>query len=91
MYRLDIGGNACALGAAYKAVWGVEKGVGEAFEEFVGARWNEEGFVRKVAEGYREGVWERYGEALRGFEEVERRVLEEAGARREDPWEGVEE
>lgn len=85
MYRLDIGGNACALGAAYKAVWGVERGGGEAFEEFVGARWNEDEFVRRVAEGYQEGVWERYGEALRGFEEVEKRALEEAGARREDP------
>lgn len=93
VFRLDIGGNACALGAAYKAVWGVErkvhspgaeapsvrqkKGEGiETFEEFIGARWDEASFVKKIAEGYREGVFERYGAAVKGFDGVEKWVLE---------------
>jgi xylulokinase len=79
VYRLDIGGNACALGAAYKAVWGCERDRGETFEELIGKRWREEDFVKKVSGGYKEGVWEKYGEALRGFEEMEKRVLEVAG------------
>jgi xylulokinase len=75
VYRLDIGGNACALGAAYKAVWGVERDKGESFEDLIGKRWDETSFVRKVSGGYREGVWERYGEALKGFDEMEKRVV----------------
>lgn len=79
VYRLDIGGNACALGAAYKAVWGVERGEGESFEDLIGKRWDEARFVRKVSGGYREGVWERYGEALTGFGKLEKRVVSVAG------------
>ncbi|KAF2271145.1 actin-like ATPase domain-containing protein [Lojkania enalia] len=79
VYKLDIGGNACALGAAYKAAWGVGRKVGENFEDFLEARWNEETFVKKICQGYREGVWERYGEALKGFEMVERKAIEEKG------------
>ncbi|KAH0606969.1 uncharacterized protein H6S33_002957 [Morchella sextelata] len=74
VYRLDVGSNACALGAAYYATWALERAEGEGFEEFVGARWKEEGKVNKVAEGYTEGVWEAYGEVLDGFEEAERRI-----------------
>jgi len=76
VFRLDIGGNACALGAAYKAVWGVERPAGESFEDFIGARWDESSFVRKVGQGYKEGVWEKYGIALKGFEEMEKKVVE---------------
>jgi xylulokinase len=79
IYKLDIGGNACALGAAYKACWGVERGQGETFEEFVGKRWNEEAFVKRITDGYRKGVWEKYGEALKGFEEMEKEVIRIAG------------
>lgn len=79
VYKLDIGGNACALGGAYKAAWGVQRGEGEKFEDFLGKRWNEEGFVKKICEGYRKGVWEKYGEALRGFDGVEKRAIEEKG------------
>ncbi|KAF2093660.1 D-xylulose kinase-like protein [Rhizodiscina lignyota] len=79
VYRLDIGGNACALGAAYKAVWGCERAKGETFEELIGKRWHEEGFVLRVADGYKEGVWEKYGEALKGFDEMEKSVLAIAG------------
>jgi xylulokinase len=80
VYKLEIGGNACALGAAYKAAWGVgRKGKEERFEDWLETRWNEESFVKKVCEGYREGVWEKYGEALKGFAEVEARAIKEKG------------
>jgi xylulokinase len=79
LYRLDIGGNACALGAAYKAVWGCERGENETFETFVGKRWKEEGFVKKVADGYQKGVWEKYGQVLEGFEQMEKEVVRIAG------------
>jgi xylulokinase len=79
VFKLDIGGNACALGSAYKAAWSGLADKGEAFEAFVEERWNEEGFVKRIADGYREGVWEKYGEALKGFAEVENKALEENG------------
>jgi xylulokinase len=75
IYKLDIGGNACALGGAYKAVWGCERRDKQTFEELVGERWNEDAFVKKVADGYREGVFEKYGEALKGFEAMEKEVV----------------
>lgn len=83
VYKLDIGGNACALGAAYKAVWGCERksdgGGYQTFEDLIGERWDEDGFVKRVAEGYTKGVFEQYGEAVEGFREMERVVLEEQG------------
>lgn len=93
VYRLDVGGNACALGGAYKAVWalertrkpgqgGIEDGEGEweSFDELIAQRWREEGAVRRVADGYKAGVFERYGKILSAFQEMERRVAAEAGA-----------
>ncbi len=77
VFKLDVGENACALGAAYKAVWAIERRKGETFEELIGKRWREEEFVEKIAEGYNKEVWERYGVALKGFEAMERRLLEE--------------
>ncbi|RPA94958.1 actin-like ATPase domain-containing protein [Choiromyces venosus 120613-1] len=77
VYRLDVGGNACALGAAYYAAWAVEGRKGkdeEGFEDFVAERWEEGGRIVKVGEGYEEGVWEGYGDVLGAFEEVERRI-----------------
>jgi len=91
VFRLDIGGNACALGAAYKAVWGCERKQGETFEKLVESRWDEAGFVKKVAEGYKKGVWEKYGEALKGFDDMEKRVLEVAGEGREQKGKDDEE
>jgi xylulokinase len=79
VYKLEIGGNACALGAAYKAAWGVQRQSKETFEDFLEQRWNEEGFVKKICEGYRKGVFERYGEALKGFGEAEGQAIKEAG------------
>ncbi|QRC90759.1 xylulose kinase [Parastagonospora nodorum SN15] len=79
VFKLEIGGNACALGGAYKAAWGVQRQAGEKFEDFLADRWSEESFVRKICDGYREGVFEKYGEALSGFEKVEAMAIREAG------------
>jgi len=78
VYKLDVGGNACALGGAYKAVWAFERAEGETFDELIGKRWKEEGAIQKVGEGYKEGVFERYGGVLGAFEEMEGRILEVA-------------
>ncbi|KAG7290984.1 hypothetical protein NEMBOFW57_000991 [Staphylotrichum longicolle] len=78
VYKLDVGGNACALGGAYKAVWAFERAAGETFDELIGKRWKEEGAIQKVGEGYKEGVFERYGGVLGAFEEMEGRILEVA-------------
>ncbi|KAL9613504.1 MAG: hypothetical protein Q9167_001946 [Letrouitia subvulpina] len=79
VYRLDVGENACALGAAYKATWAVERGRGETFENFISGRWREEEFVKKIATGYQEGIFERYGGALEGLDFVEKEVLKGEG------------
>ncbi|KAI0110471.1 xylulose kinase-like protein [Nemania sp. FL0031] len=79
--RLDVGGNACALGGAYKALWACErggdgKGTGvQSFDELIGERWKEEGNVQKVDDGYREREYGMYGNVLGAFEEMEGRVL----------------
>jgi xylulokinase len=78
VYRLDIGGNACGLGAAYYAAWALEKKQGERFEDFVSLRWNEEGRVSKIASGYQKGVFEKYGELMKGFEMAEKKIIETA-------------
>ncbi|SMR42231.1 unnamed protein product [Zymoseptoria tritici ST99CH_1E4] len=79
VFKLDIGGNACALGAAYKAVWGCERKGGESFEDLIGKRWDEASFVKRVADGYTKGVFEKYGEAVKGFEKMEQVVLKKEG------------
>lgn len=79
VFKLDIGGNACALGSAYKAVWGCERKPGQTFEDLIGSRWDETKFVKKVADGYTEGVFETYGEAVKGFDKMEKLVLEREG------------
>ncbi|OSS46141.1 hypothetical protein B5807_08279 [Epicoccum nigrum] len=79
VFRLEIGPNACALGSAYKAAWAVLRRSGERFEDFLEGRWDEAAFVRRVADGYQKGVFERYGEALQGFSELERVAIEERG------------
>jgi xylulokinase len=75
VYKLDVGGNACALGGAYKAVWAMERKPGETFEELIGSRWRESEAVAKVDAGYRLDLWERYKDILPVFEEMERKVL----------------
>ncbi|EPS43963.1 hypothetical protein H072_2078 [Dactylellina haptotyla CBS 200.50] len=75
VYKLDVG-NACALGAAYKALWAVERGgSGETFEDLIGKRWNEEGKVEKVMDGYKKGIWEAYGEIAQGYTTAEAKVV----------------
>lgn len=83
VYTLNVGANACALGAAYKALWALERkqlhsGARkvQTFEALVAERWAEEGRVSKVDQGYRPGVWEKYGEVLGAFEAVEKIVAE---------------
>ncbi|KAJ5199494.1 hypothetical protein N7491_011298 [Penicillium cf. griseofulvum] len=77
VYSLDVGDNACALGAAYKAVWGIERQPGQTFEDLIGQRWNEEEFIEKIADGYQKGVFEQYGQAVEGFEKMELKVLQQ--------------
>ncbi|RDW61846.1 xylulokinase [Aspergillus mulundensis] len=79
VYKLEIGDNACALGAAYKAVWALERKKDQTFEDLIGARWHEEEFIEKIADGYQEEPFERYGKAVEGFEKMELRVLEQQG------------
>ena len=88
VYRLELGGDACALGSAHKAVWAIERKVHrkgrdgeirggrdtETFEEMIGERWKASAFVKKVDQGYRKGIFEKYGEALEGFEMMEEQV-----------------
>lgn len=83
VYRLDVGENACALGAAYKAVWAMERKPGQAFEDLIGSRWKEEEFVEKIAEGYQEGIYERYGPAVDALQLVEQEVLKGEKGRQE--------
>lgn len=78
VYKLDVGGNACALGGAYKALWAMERRGGETFDELIGKRWREEGAVEKVGDGYKKGVFERYGDVLGAFGEMEEKILKVA-------------
>ena len=75
VFKLDVGENACALGGAYKAVWAMERKDGETFEDLIGARWREDEFVEKIAEGYQKDVFEKYQEAMEGFEKMELELL----------------
>ncbi|KAH9884461.1 hypothetical protein F4778DRAFT_560585 [Xylariomycetidae sp. FL2044] len=80
VYRLDVGANACALGGAYKAVWALERrDEDESFDALIGERWDEAQAVRRVAPGFKDGVFQRYGDGvLAAFAEMERRVEEVA-------------
>ncbi|KAL8947985.1 MAG: hypothetical protein Q9183_007734 [Haloplaca sp. 2 TL-2023] len=75
VYRLDVGENACALGGAYKALWAVERKPMQSFEELISGRWKEHEFVQKIAEGYQQGIFERYGQAVAGLDMIEKEVL----------------
>ena len=75
VYRLDVGGNACALGSAYKAVWAVERKTSETFEDFISSRWREDEFVEKIGDGYEEEIYRFYEQGVEGLEAVEKNVL----------------
>jgi xylulokinase len=77
VYKLDVGENACALGAAYKAVWGMERQPGQTFEDLIGKRWKEEEFIEKIADGYQKEVFEKYGIAVEGFDKMEKQILKQ--------------
>ena len=77
VYKLDVGGNACALGGAYKALWGLERSEGETFDDLIATRWKEEGSIAKADEGYKNGTYEAYGDVLGAFEAMEKKLLEE--------------
>lgn len=85
VFKLDVGENACALGAAYKAVWAAERKPGQTFEDLIGGRWKEDAFVRKIADGYQEGLFEKYGLAVEGFEKMEKHILDQEEARSSGP------
>ena len=78
VYKLDVGDNACALGAAYKAVWALERRPGENFEQLIGQRWHEDEFIERIADGYQSEVFDRYGKALKGFDEMEKYALRQS-------------
>lgn len=77
VYKLDVGGSACALGGAYKAVWALERAEGQTFDDLLAGRWQEEGSIEKVDVGYLKGTYEQYGNVLPAFEEMEQRLLAE--------------
>lgn len=77
VYKLDVGGNACAMGGAYKALWALERGEGETFDELIGKRWKEEGSIEKVDVGFRDGLYQKYGGVLGAFEGMEQKILAE--------------
>ncbi|KAL8789243.1 MAG: hypothetical protein Q9195_006889 [Heterodermia aff. obscurata] len=79
VYRLDVGDNACALGAAYKAVWAAERREGETFEQLIGSRWKEGNFAKRIADGYQRGVFERYAKGVEGLAAAEREILKSEG------------
>jgi xylulokinase len=80
VYKLDVGGSACALGGAYKALWALERKDGETFDEVIGKRWKEEGAIEKVDVGFKDGLYQKYGSVLGAFEEMETRLLAEEKA-----------
>lgn len=77
VYKLDVGGNACALGGAYKALWARERKDGETFDDLIAQRWKEEGSIERVDEGFRDGVYQKYGNVLGAFEAMEHQLLAE--------------
>nr|KMM70214.1 xylulose kinase [Coccidioides posadasii RMSCC 3488] len=81
VYRLDVGENACALGAAYKAVWAVERSPGQTFEDLIAQRWREEEFIERIADGYHPTTFDKHGKAVEGFEMMEKQVLKQESQR----------
>ncbi|KAF4123126.1 xylulokinase [Geosmithia morbida] len=79
VYKLDVGGSACALGGAYKALWSIEREGDETFDELIGKRWKEEGAIEKVDQGFRDGVYQKYGNVLGAFEKMEHLLLAQEG------------
>ncbi|KAG5985932.1 hypothetical protein E4U43_005790 [Claviceps pusilla] len=79
VYKLDVGGSACALGGAYKALWALERHQDETFDELIAQRWKEDGSIERVDEGFKNGTYQQYGNVLGAFEEMEKKLLAEEG------------
>ncbi|KHO00701.1 Carbohydrate kinase, FGGY [Metarhizium album ARSEF 1941] len=77
VYKLDVGGSACALGGAYKALWALERRPGQTFDHVIGRRWDEGGAVEKVDAGFKPATYQTYGDVLASFEHMETRLLAE--------------
>lgn len=91
VYKLDVGGNACAMGGAYKALWALERGEGETFDDLIGKRWKEEGSIERVDQGFRDGTYQKYGNVLGAFEAMEHKILaEEEDASTDETQGGLE-
>lgn len=86
VWRLEnVKGGACAVGAANRAAWGAslesQTSVNtESFEHFLTRKWEASNVSRvtKVADGYKAGIWERYGEAMAGILQLEK-IAEQKG------------
>jgi len=79
VYKLDVHGNACALGGAYKALWALERQEGEPFHDFIGKKWSEERAIWKHNDGYHPGIFETYGKIIPAFEKMEQELLKRGG------------
>ena len=77
VYKLDVGGNACAMGGAYKALWAMERKEGETFDDLIAKRWKEEGSIERVDQGYRDSIYQAYGDVLQAFNVMEETLLSE--------------
>jgi xylulokinase len=86
VWRLEnVEGGACAVGAANRAAWGYKRESstnidGESFEDFLARKWDASNADRitKVADGYKAGVWERYGDVVEGMEQLEKIAMGDA-------------
>jgi xylulokinase len=76
VFRLMEGvtAGACARGSAIIAAWAY-CGKGQNFEEFVRERWRMEGRLDRLAEGWSQDVWERYGSILDTYGRCEDIIL----------------
>ncbi|KJZ77043.1 Putative D-xylulose kinase A [Hirsutella minnesotensis 3608] len=77
IYKLDVGGSACALGGAYKALWALEREPNQTFDDLIAARWKEEGAVERIGDSYRPETYAKYGDVLGAFEAMEQHLLAE--------------
>lgn len=53
----------------------MERKAGETFEQLIGARWREEDFVEKIAEGYQKDLYEEYEKGVEALEAAEKEIL----------------
>ena len=49
----------------------------ETFDDLIGKRWKEEGMIEKVDAGFKDGIYQQYGNVLGAFEGMEKKILAE--------------